>query len=73
LTESFNRSPKWIKSLSENEIFVFGSNLVGFRAVVHTAVDVSDGDYSGVDAIISGVTFVNKPELATPDPAALLK
>jgi hypothetical protein len=26
-----NTSPKWIKSLSENEIFVFGSNLAGFH------------------------------------------
>jgi len=26
-----NISPKWIKSLSENEIFVFGSNLAGFH------------------------------------------
>jgi HEPN domain-containing protein len=26
-----NTSPKWIKSLNENEIFVFGSNLAGFH------------------------------------------
>jgi hypothetical protein len=26
-----NISPKWIKSLGENEIFVFGSNLAGFH------------------------------------------
>jgi hypothetical protein len=26
-----NISSKWIKSLDENEIFVFGCNLTGFR------------------------------------------
>jgi len=26
-----NISPKWIKSLGENEIFVFGSNIAGFH------------------------------------------
>jgi hypothetical protein len=26
-----NISPKWIKSLQENEVFVFGSNLAGFH------------------------------------------
>jgi hypothetical protein len=52
-----NTSPKWIKSLSENEIFVFGSNLAGFHGGGAAALAMDWGAVWGQGVGLQGQTY----------------
>jgi hypothetical protein len=52
-----NVSPKWIKSLSENEIFVFGSNLAGFHGGGAAALAMEWGAVWGQGVGLQGQTY----------------
>jgi hypothetical protein len=52
-----NISPKWIKSLSENEIFVFGSNLAGFHGGGAAALAMEWGAIWGQGVGLQGKTY----------------
>jgi hypothetical protein len=52
-----NISPKWIKSLGENEIFVFGSNLSGFHGGGAAALAMEWGAVWGQGVGLMGRTY----------------
>jgi hypothetical protein len=52
-----NISPKWIKSLSENEIFVFGSNLAGVHGGGAAALAMEWGAVWGQGVGLQGQTY----------------
>jgi outer membrane lipoprotein-sorting protein len=52
-----NISPKWIKSLGENEIFVFGSNLAGFHGGGAAALAMEWGAVWGQGTGLQGKTY----------------
>jgi hypothetical protein len=55
--QTSNVSPKWIKSLSENEIFVFGSNLAGFHGGGAAALAMEWGAVWGQGVGLQGQTY----------------
>jgi hypothetical protein len=52
-----NTSPKWINSLGENEIFVFGSNLGGFHGGGAAALAMKWGAVWGQGTGLQGQTY----------------
>jgi len=52
-----NISPKWIKSLGENEIFVFGSNLAGFHGGGAAELSMEWGAVWGQAVGLQGKTY----------------
>jgi len=50
-------SPKWIKSLNENEIFVFGSNLAGFHGGGAAELAMEWGAVWGQGVGLQGKTY----------------
>lgn len=64
ITETFcillfmpNTSPKWINSLNENEIFVFGSNLAGFHGGGAAELAMEWGAVWGQGVGLQGKTY----------------
>jgi hypothetical protein len=52
-----NTSPKWIRSLAENEIFVFGSNLQGFHGGGAAELAMEWGAVWGQGVGLQGQTY----------------
>jgi len=52
-----NISPKWINSLNENEIFVFGSNLAGFHGGGAAELAMEWGAVWGQGVGLQGKTY----------------